>query len=80
VGIGALNHLNPGVSAMSSVPLHLERRCEQRWAARFAQRVPPSAPHEHMDEKPDQQLALPGKTKKKTRRAKAAGLKSAPAV
>jgi hypothetical protein len=38
-------------------------------------------PHEHIDEKPDQQLALPGKTKKKTRRrAKAAGLKSAPAV
>jgi hypothetical protein len=33
-----------------------------------------------MDERPDQQLALPGKTKKKTRRAKAAGLKSAPPV
>jgi hypothetical protein len=33
-----------------------------------------------MDEKPDQQSALPGKAKKKTRRAKAAGLKSAPAV
>jgi hypothetical protein len=34
-----------------------------------------------MDEKPDQQLAAPGKTKKqKTRRAKTAGLKSAPAV
>jgi hypothetical protein len=60
--------------------IDIQRRCEQRWAARFARRVPPSAPHEHIDEKPDQQLALPGKTKKKTRRAKAAGLKSAPAV
>jgi hypothetical protein len=33
-----------------------------------------------MDEKLDQQLVPPGKTKKKTRRAKAAGLKSAPVV
>jgi hypothetical protein len=65
---------------MSIISLDIQRRCEQRWAARFARRVPPSAPHEHIDEKPNQQLALPGKTKKKTRRAKAAGLKSAPAV
>jgi len=43
MGIGALNHLNPGVSAMSSVPLHLERRCEQRWAARFPQQAPESS-------------------------------------
>jgi hypothetical protein len=70
----------PGVRVMSNIPLDIQRRCEQRWAARFARRVPPSAPHEHIDEKPDQQLALAGKTKKKTRRAKAAGLKSAPAV
>jgi hypothetical protein len=48
--------------------------------ASIGRRVPPAAPHEHIDEKPDQQLALLGKTKKKTRRAKAAGLKSAPAV
>jgi hypothetical protein len=70
----------PGVRVMSNIPLDIQRRCEHRWAARFARRVPPSAPHEHIDEKSDQQLALPGKTKKKTRRAKAAGLKSAPAV
>jgi hypothetical protein len=65
---------------MSNIPLDLQRKFEQRWAARFARPVPPSVPREHMDEKLDQQLVPPGKTKKKTRRAKAAGLKSAPVV
>jgi hypothetical protein len=63
---------------MSSTPLDIQRKCEQRWATRFARPVPPSAPHEHMDEKPDQQLL--GKAKKKTRRAKVVGLRPAPAV
>jgi hypothetical protein len=44
--------------------IDIQRRCEQRWAARFARRVPPSAPHEHIDEKPDQQLALARQNKK----------------
>ena len=67
MGIGALNHLNPGVSAMSSVPLHLERRCEQRWAARFARQAP--EPSSQKSEKQDQQLGAPAKAKRKTRRA-----------
>jgi hypothetical protein len=67
----------PGVPVMSNIPLELQRSCEQRWAARFARPVPPSAPHEHMDEKSDQ--ADPDKGKKKTRRAKLAGLRPAPA-
>ena len=25
---------------MSSIPLHLKRRCEERWAARFARQAP----------------------------------------
>src|SRR5262245_7946232 len=66
----------PGVRVMSSIPLDIQRKCEQRWVARFARPVPPSAPHEHRI----QQSAPPGKTKKKTRRTKAAGLRSAPAV
>jgi hypothetical protein len=58
----------PGVPVMSNIPLDLQRSCELRWAARFARPVPPSAPHEHKNEKPDQQLAALGKAKKKTRR------------
>jgi hypothetical protein len=29
---------------MSAIPLHLQRRFEQRWAARFASPVPSAAP------------------------------------
>jgi hypothetical protein len=65
---------------MSSTPLDIQRKCEKRWAARFARPVPTSAPHEHTDEKPDQQLAALGKAKKKTRRAEVSGLRPAPAV
>jgi hypothetical protein len=59
--------------------LDIQRKCEQRWAARFARSVPPSALHEHTDEKPDQHLAV-GKAKKKIRRVKVAGLRPVPAV
>jgi hypothetical protein len=38
---------------MSNIPLDIQRKCEQRWVARFARPVPPSAPHENLDEKPD---------------------------
>jgi hypothetical protein len=64
---------------MSSTPLDIQRKCEQRWAARFARSVPLPAPHEHTDEKPDQHLAV-GKAKKKTRRTKLAGLRPVPAI
>ena len=66
MGIGALNHLNPGVSAMSSVPLHLERRCEQRWAARFPQQAPESS---KKSLRLGQRLRLHAKAKWKARRA-----------
>jgi hypothetical protein len=29
---------------MSAIPLHLQRKCEQRWAARFVSRVASAAP------------------------------------
>jgi hypothetical protein len=33
-----------GALAMGAVPLHVQRKFEQRWAARFASRVAPAAP------------------------------------
>ena len=45
---------------MSSViPLDVQRRCERRWAARFARPVPPVAPNKQELEGQDQQLAAP---------------------
>jgi len=65
---------------MSIVPLDLQRRCEQRWAARFSRPLASAAPQQHGHEKQGQQLAALGKAKKKTRRAEAAGLRSVAAV
>jgi len=62
---------------MSNIPLDLERRCEQRWAARFeAARL---LREQHLLER-QQQLTAPDNSKRKTRRVKAAGLRSAPAA
>jgi hypothetical protein len=41
---------------MDTVPLDLQRKCEQRWAARFRQPAEPPATPEHRFEKQDQQL------------------------
>ncbi len=60
---------------MSSIPLDVERRFEQRWAARFSS---PAAPQKHRLDRQSQQLALPGKGKRKTRRVESMGLRSAP--
>jgi hypothetical protein len=65
---------------MSIVPLDLQRRFEQRWAARFSRPLPPAAPEKHPLERHRQQFAAPGKGKRKTRRIEPAGLRSAPAV
>jgi hypothetical protein len=65
---------------MSIIPLDLQRRCEQRWAARFGRPVPPAAPQRHRLEGESQQLAAPAKANRKTRRVKPTGLRSAPAV
>jgi hypothetical protein len=54
---------------MNSIPLDLQRRFEQRWAARFAS----AAPQKHRPEKQPQQPAAPGKGKRKTRRREPAG-------
>jgi hypothetical protein len=74
---GAWIYRKPGV-VMSIIPLDFQRRCEQRWAARFL-RPMPTAPQRQF-EMQDQKLAAPGKAKRKTRRVKATGLRPAPAV
>ena len=65
---------------MSDIPVHVQRRFEQRWAARFARPAPPSAPNVHRPEKADQRLAESGKAKMQTRRTEAAGLMSVAAA
>jgi len=64
---------------MSNIPLDLERRCEQRWAARFCRPAPPAAPQSQPQQQ-QQQLSEPAKAKGKARRVKSGGLRSAPAV
>jgi hypothetical protein len=62
---------------MANIPLDLQRRFEQRWAARF---VRPAAPKTQELERQDQQQTEPGKGKRKARRIKPVGMRSAPAV
>jgi hypothetical protein len=51
---------------MSAIPLHLQRKFERRWAARFASPVA-SAAHKGTDFKGHgQQLAAPHESKRKT--------------
>jgi hypothetical protein len=64
---------------MSSIPLDLEKRCEQRWAARFSAARALREQH-RLERQQQQQVTAPDKAKRKTRRLKAAGLRSAPAV
>jgi hypothetical protein len=51
---------------MSNIPLDLERRCEQRWAARFS--AARALREQHRLEEQQQQLAAPDNSKRKTRR------------
>ena len=66
---------------MCDIPLDLQRKFEQRWAARFARPAPPVAPKEELEGQ-DQPPATRGKAKRKPRRVEAvleifiAGLKS----
>jgi hypothetical protein len=48
---------------MSIIPLDLQRRYEERWAARFARPVPPVAPKQELEGQ-DQQLAAPHRRQK----------------
>jgi hypothetical protein len=56
------------------IPRDLERRCEQRWAARFA-----AAQEKHrLERQQHQQLTASDNSKGKARRVEPAGLTSAP--
>jgi hypothetical protein len=44
---------------MCDIPLDLERKFEERWAARFVRPVPPTTPKEQDLEGQDQQLSAP---------------------
>jgi hypothetical protein len=68
----------PGVPVMRNIPLDLQRSCELRWAARFLRPLASAAPQKQGHAERDQ--ADPGKVKKKTRPAEAAGLRSVGAV
>jgi len=63
---------------MAIIPLDLQKRCEQRWAARFL-RPDPTAPKKPVPESQQQQIE-PDKGKRKTRRVRPAGFRSAPVV
>jgi hypothetical protein len=62
------------------VPMDLQRKCEERWLARFARPPPSAAPQRHELESQNQQLAAPAKAEQKTDRTEAAGSRSAPAA
>jgi len=57
----------PGALVMSSIPLDLERRCEQRWAARFSAARALQEQH-RLERQQHQQLTAPDNSKRKTRR------------
>jgi hypothetical protein len=63
---------------MSNIPLDIERRCEQRWAARFS--AARALRKQHRLEGQQQQLTTPDNSKRETRRVESAALKPAPAV
>ncbi len=50
---------------MISIPLDLQRRFEQRWAARFLRPTPPTAPETHPPERQDQPRQCLEKPKEK---------------
>jgi hypothetical protein len=62
---------------MSIIPLELERRCEQRWAARFSAARALQEQHRLERQQHQQQLTAPDNSKGKTRRVESTGLRPA---
>jgi hypothetical protein len=63
---------------MSTIPLDLERRLEQRWTARCLRPLEPARTPKNPPENRDQQLSAPDNSKRKTRRIEPTGIRSAP--
>jgi hypothetical protein len=53
---------------MSIIPLDFQRRCEQRWAARFSRSVEPVASRKQGPERESQQIVASGEAKEKPAR------------
>jgi hypothetical protein len=64
---------------MSIIPLDFQRRCEQRWAARFSRSVELVASRKQ-GPKQSRRIAAPVERKRKTRRVEAAGSRPLSAV
>jgi hypothetical protein len=62
----------PGV-VMSKIPMDVQRRCEQRWAARFSRPTESAAPRNQRPEKERPRIGTPDKSKRKTHQVEAAG-------
>jgi hypothetical protein len=58
---------------MSDIPVHLQRRFEQRWAARFVTPAEAATPQKQWPEKHDRPVAAQTKRTRKTRRVESAG-------
>jgi hypothetical protein len=65
---------------MCDVPRDIQRRFEQRWAARFARPLKTARPEKHQPEKLGQPLAAPLKAQRKARQVEPAGLRPLPTV
>jgi hypothetical protein len=65
---------------MNTVPLDLQRRCEQRWAARYRGSQEAAATPEHQLQKSDQQLAAPGQGQNESPPSSAGASEFAPAA
>jgi hypothetical protein len=78
MGFETVGDREAGALVMSSIPLDLERRCEQRWPARFSAARALQEQH-RLERQQHQQLTAPDNSKRKTRRVESAGLTSAPA-
>jgi len=76
MGFETVGDREPGALVMSSIPLDLERRCEQRWAARFSAARALQEQH-RLARQQHQQLTAPDNSKRKTSRVESAGLTSA---
>ena len=66
---------------MSTIPMDLERKIEQRWAAaRLARPVLSAAPERHCHESQPEPLAAPVEAKRKTRRRVEGALAMSPFI
>jgi hypothetical protein len=61
---------------MSDIPVHLQRKFEQRWAVRFVTSAESAAPQKQWPERHNQPVTAPSKRTRKTRRLNPAGLES----